>query len=377
MTDSAASRNQRESPDGPAASPVARRLAAELGLELGSLRGSGPRGRILRADVEAAALGAEAPAADSISPSSSPGAASDAPASPGARKLAEELGVDLSGIAGTGPGGRIVRVDVETAATRAANGPLPREPMPAGAVGSPPVGPPVDAAKGETTRRQLSRVQKIVARRMAEAKATIPEFTVQTEVDMARALTLRAELKEVEGVQPPSINDIVVRAVAVALREHPRANGAFLDDCFELYSRVNVGIAVASSDALIVPTIFDADVKSIDQIARESRNLAERARAGTITAAELAGGTFTVSNLGMFGVTRFSAVINPPQAAILAVGATVERMRVREGEPRVTSVMDLTLSSDHRILYGADAARFLARIRELLEHPVALLLTAS
>jgi pyruvate dehydrogenase E2 component (dihydrolipoamide acetyltransferase) len=308
-----------------------------------------------------------------------PAAPAGPAASPVARRLALNLGVDLNSVAGTGPRGRIVRSDVEAAAagqqvaTTATASPPPAV--------SPATAPPAvttdESGKGATEVRRLSRVHQIVARRMAEAKSSVPEFTVQTEVDMERCLAMRRELKEVGGAQVPSVNDFVVKAAAIALRDHPLANGSFVDGTYEVYSRVNVGVAVASTDALIVPTIFDADLKPLDQIARESRQLAERARSGVITSAELAGGTFTVSNLGMFGVSRFTAVINPPQAGILAVGATVERMRVRDRQPAVTNVMELTLTCDHRILYGADAAQLIARIRELLEHPAALLLRSA
>jgi pyruvate dehydrogenase E2 component (dihydrolipoamide acetyltransferase) len=167
---------------------------------------------------------------------------------------------------------------------------------------------------------------------------------------------------------------MVVKASALALREHPRANGSYRDGQFELYSRVNVGIAVAAEDSLVVPTVFDADVKKLGEIAAETRALAERVRSAAVTPPELSGGTFTVSNLGMFGVDRFTAVINPPQAAILAVGALAPRPVVRDGEIIVRRMMDATLVCDHRILYGAEAAGFLARIRELLEEPLSLLL---
>ena len=163
-------------------------------------------------------------------------------------------------------------------------------------------------------------------------------------------------------------------AGADPLRDFPRANGAYRDGKFELYSRVNVGVAVAGQDALVVPTVFDADTKSLGTIARESRTVAQRVRAGAVTPPELSSGTFTVSNLGMFGIKRFVAVINPPQAAILAVGALEPRPVVRDGEVTVRSIMELTLSCDHRILYGADAAEFLAKIREYLEQPLRLAL---
>jgi pyruvate dehydrogenase E2 component (dihydrolipoamide acetyltransferase) len=208
---------------------------------------------------------------------------------------------------------------------------------------------------------------------MAESKATVPEFTLRSEIDMEACVQLRTELKALGGEAPvPSYNDMVVKASALALRELPRANGAYRDGRFELYGRVNVGVAVAAPDALVVPTIFDADTKSLREIARETRSVAERVRAGTITPPELSGGTFTVSNLGMYGVTDFTAVINPPQAAILAVGALAPRAVVRDGELVARHTMGVTLACDHRILYGAEAAEFLARIRTLLERPLAL-----
>ncbi len=210
---------------------------------------------------------------------------------------------------------------------------------------------------------------------MAESKATAPDFVMTLEVDMEEAVALRGQLKAAAGDDPaPSFNDFVIKAAALALRDFPRANGAYRDGQFELYSRVNVGVAVAGQDALVVPTVFDADQKSLGTIAAESRRLAERVREGKITPPELSAGTFTVSNLGMYGIRRFVAVINPPQAAILAVGELSPRPVVRDGEVVVRTVMELTLTCDHRILYGADAAEFLAKIREYLELPLKLAL---
>ncbi len=232
-----------------------------------------------------------------------------------------------------------------------------------------------DVGRGETTTEELSRLQQTIARRMAESKATAPEFVVTCEVDMEAAVEFRKQLKAAAGDSPaPSFNDFVVKASALALTEFPRANGAYRDGKFELYSRVNVGIAVAGQDALIVPTIFDADSKSLGQISRDARALAERVREGKITPPELSSGTFSVSNLGMFGIKRFTAVINPPQAAILAVGEMTPRAVVHDGEIVVRPIMELTLTCDHRILYGADAAQFLGRIRERLENPLSLVL---
>jgi len=167
---------------------------------------------------------------------------------------------------------------------------------------------------------------------------------------------------------------MVVKACALALREHPRANGSYRDGLVHLYSRVNVGVAVAAEDALVVPTVFDADEKSLGEIARETRVLAEHVRAGTVTPPQLGGGTFTVSNLGMYGVRNFTAIVNPPQAGILSVGALAPRAVVHNGELAARHTLTLTLACDHRILYGAEAALFLAHVRELLEQPAALTL---
>jgi pyruvate dehydrogenase E2 component (dihydrolipoamide acetyltransferase) len=300
-------------------------------------------------------------------------------ASPIARRLAHELDVDLASVEGSGPGGRIVRADVEARARRrspAAAGPeaSPADPRADGHAGAdlPPDG---DAgARGEVTPVRMSRLQQTVARRMAHVKATVPEFTVTIDADMDAAVALHAEAKtastEADG---PTINDMIVKAAALALHENPHLNGACKDDSFELYGRVNVGVAVATPDALLVPTIFDADLKPLDEIARATRALAARARAGKITPQELSGGTFTVSNLGMFGASSFTAIINAGQAAILAVGALRDEAVARNGTVALGVRMTLTLTCDHRIVYGAQAASFLQRIRELLEAPRALL----
>jgi pyruvate dehydrogenase E2 component (dihydrolipoamide acetyltransferase) len=310
------------------ASPVARRMARELGLELGQLQGTGPGGRIVKADVEAAAKGDGAKAAEVEAPA-------PAEAEPAAPEPEEERKAPPPVVSG----------DAQT-------------------------------GKGETTTQDLTRLQQTVARRMAESKATAPDFVLNIDVDMEEAVDLRKRLKAAasEGQPVPSFNDFVVKASALALVDFPRANGAYRDGKFELYSRVNVGVAVAGQDALVVPTVFDADSKSLGRIAQESRALADRVRAGAITPPELSSGTFTVSNLGMFGIQSFVAVINPPQAAILAVGAMAPTPVVRDGEVVVRHIMRLTLACDHRILYGADAAEFLSRIRERLENPLQLAL---
>ena len=287
-------------------------------------------------------------------------------ASPLARRLAKERKLDLSGLQGSGPGGRIIKADVEGAPSA---GDAPAAVGPA-AEGS------GETAKGQTSYEELSKTQQVIARRMSESKATAPHFYLRASVDMSQAVEGRAKLKALaaEDSTVPSFNDMVVKACALALREHPRANGAYRDGKFELYSRVNVGVAVAAADTLIVPTLFDADRKGLRQIAVESRALAGKVREGQITPPELSGATFTVSNLGMYGIDGFSAVINPPQAAILAVGAIEERPVVRAGEITTAQMMQVDLACDHRILYGAPAAEFLARVRALLEEPLALAL---
>jgi len=323
------------------ASPIARRMAREMNVELSGLQGSGPGGRIVKADVEAAAKGgaaatAETPAAGTAEPAAQPSA-------PAEERQAGDGQPEAPGRA-----------------------------VPAAVVSG-----EKDAGRGEVSTQDLTRLQQTIARRMAESKATAPEFVLNTEVDMEAAVELRKQLKVAAqdgGAPAPSFNDFVIKACALALRDFPRANGAYRDGKFELYGRVNVGVAVAGQDALVVPTVFDADRKSLGQIAREARDLAERVRAGAITPPELSSGTFSVSNLGMYGISSFTAVINPPQAAILAVGAMEPKPVAADGEVQVRHRMTITLSCDHRILYGADAAEFLARIRQRLEQPLLLAL---
>jgi pyruvate dehydrogenase E2 component (dihydrolipoamide acetyltransferase) len=289
-------------------------------------------------------------------------------ASPLAKRIARENGVDLAGLQGSGPGGRIVKADLEGAPVAPASAPLQ-------AVVGADAGA-TETAKGTTTYQDLTRLQQVVSRRMAESKATAPHFYLETEIDMSACVEARGRIKAMgaEGEIVPSFNDMVVKACALALRAFPIANGAYRDGRLELYSRVNVGVAVAAQDALVVPTVFDADRKGLREIAADTRSLAAKVRDGSITPPELSGGTFTVSNLGMYGVTNFSAVVNAPQAAILAVGAITERPVVRDGEITTAHLLGVTLSCDHRILYGAPAAEFLARIRELLEEPLSLAL---
>jgi pyruvate dehydrogenase E2 component (dihydrolipoamide acetyltransferase) len=284
-------------------------------------------------------------------------------ASPVARRIAAERGIDLATVAGSGPDGRIVKADV----VAAGNG--------AGAEAPAPAADPAEfGAKGPVEVIEPNRTQQLIARRMASAKATIPEFHVTVEVDAEAAFDLREQLRG-QAEPLPSLNDLVIKACALALRAHPGVNAAYVDGHFERYGRVNIGMAVASEGTLVVPTVFDADTKSLTEIALATRALAAKVRDATVAPSELSGGTFTVSNLGMLGVARFTAVINPPQAAILAVGAANPRAVVgADGSVTARRVMELTISADHRIVYGADAADFLATVRRRLERPAGLLL---
>jgi pyruvate dehydrogenase E2 component (dihydrolipoamide acetyltransferase) len=348
---------------------------------------------------EASETAAEGPAAQAGAPAESPAEQPEAPAeeqasdgqaadgrpkaSPLARRMAKEKGLDLSTLQGSGPGGRIIKADIEKAETGAAapagrDEAAPERPVGAtlGEAAAPGAAERPETAKGQVAHEEPSKLQSTVARRMAESKATAPHFYLEAEVDMTRAVEARGRVKELAApdLNVPSFNDMIVKACGLALREHPRANGAYRDGRFELYSRVNVGIAVAARDALVVPTVFDADHKGLWQIGEESRALAEKVRDGSITPPELSGATFTVSNLGMFGIDNFAAVINPPQAAILAVGAIKERPVARDGEIATAHLMRVNLACDHRILYGAQGAEFLARIVGLLEEPFSLAL---
>jgi pyruvate dehydrogenase E2 component (dihydrolipoamide acetyltransferase) len=296
-------------------------------------------------------------------------------ATPLARRVATVHGVSLEGVVGSGPRGRITRRDVLLKAGHPLEPAAIRDQKPAAASHNASAAQTQadDVARGDVDRVELSRLQTTVARRMAEAKATVPHFQVQTEVTMDAALAFREQLKSTGG-PVPSINDLIVKAAALALRRHPRANGAYRDGAFELYARINVGIAVAAEDALVVPTLFDADQQSLGAIATESRRLAGLVRDGRITPRELPGATFTVSNLGMYGMTAIFPVINPPQAAILGVGAARAVLTRHGGEIVEQQLLTLTLTCDHRILYGADAAQLLSEIRGLIEQPLRLAL---
>ena len=277
-------------------------------------------------------------------------------ASPLAKKIAAQAGVDLRLIRGTGPGGRIIRRDVDAAAVTVTA-------VPAAA----PTGPAV-----EYEDRPLSQIRATIAKRLPLSKAPVPHFYVTSEVAMDRAWELREELNALEGQPKVSVNDLVVRACALALLRHPGVNASFQGESIRVWHRAHIGIAVALDDGLITPVLRDCQAKSLAQIAVEARDLAERARVRKLRVTELSGATFSISNLGMYDVVEFSAIINPPEGAILAVGSVRRVPVVDDGGLGVGRRMALTLSCDHRAMDGAMGARFLQDVKRLLEEPLRL-----
>jgi pyruvate dehydrogenase E2 component (dihydrolipoamide acetyltransferase) len=307
----------------------------------------------------------------SAAPAQAPGRDGRVKASPLARKVAAQSGVDLRLLQGTGPGGRIVRRDVETAAAA----PRPAA-VPAAAAAPAPsrrqfVIP--QRSEAEFEDRPLSAMRAIIAKRMPLSKAPVPHFYVTSEVSMDRAWALRAELNGLEGQPKVSVTDMVIKACALALLKNPGVNAQLQGQNLRVFNRAHIGIAVALDEGLITPVLRDCDVKPLAQIAVEARDLAERARGGKLRAQEFSGATFSVSNLGMYDVEEFSAIINPPEGAILAVGSVLEKPVAESGQLRVGRRMKMTISCDHRVMDGAMGARFLQDVKRLLEEPLRLL----
>lgn len=275
-------------------------------------------------------------------------------ASPLALRMAAEAGIDIGSLQGTGPQGRIIRRDIEAAIEQAK---APEAPAPAAVQ-------PV----GEVQEIELSSMRRTIAKRLVQSKAPVPHFYLTVDVRMDRAWEAYRALRDEN--YPVSLNDVIIKATASALRRHPEINASFAGDRVKQFTRVHIGMAVAIEDGLITPVIRDADRKSLVDIAEEARELAERARARRLQPHEYTGGTFSISNLGMMGIEEFSAIINPPEAAILAVGAVREVPVVEDGEVRIGRRMKLTLSVDHRVADGAQGARFLQTLTRMLENPL-------
>jgi pyruvate dehydrogenase E2 component (dihydrolipoamide acetyltransferase) len=289
--------------------------------------------------------------------------------SPIARRMADQAGIDLTQLAGrgSGPEGRVVKADVERLIDGGAAPAPAKQPQPAAAQPT--------AVADDAELRDLTPMLKAVAARMSQSKQTVPHFYVESEIDMTRAMQLRAELNEglADRGEKISVNDLIVRACAIALIEHPQAHRSYVDGRHAYHSHANIGIAVALDDGLIVPVVAAADTLTVREISAATRDLAGRAREGKLKQREIEGGTFTVSNLGMFDVANFEAIINPPESAILAVGATAARPTVVDGEIVARQIMRVTLSCDHRACSGADGAKLLQTIKRYLQAPSLLL----
>jgi pyruvate dehydrogenase E2 component (dihydrolipoamide acetyltransferase) len=300
-------------------------------------------------------------------------------ASPLARRMAKQAGLDLARLSGSGPNGRIVKADIEAALAR---GPQPAAAQPAAAPPAAAPAPPRPAAPAITaphTAVPNSTMRKVIARRLSEAKTTIPHFYVTMDIEIDALLKLRGDLnakspKEGPGAFKLSVNDLVIKAAAVNLRRFPNVNASWTDEAILQYHDVDISVAVAIPDGLITPIIRKADQKGLAAISNEMKDLAERAKAGKLKPEEFQGGGFSISNMGMYGVKDFAAIINPPQAGILAVSAGGQRPVVRDGALAIATVMTCTLSVDHRVIDGALAAEWLAAFKRTVEDPLSLML---
>jgi len=291
-------------------------------------------------------------------------------ASPLARRIAQEAGVDLKLVAGTGPGGRVTKRDLEARAVAAQPAPQREVPLPA------PRSPLVTRGGEPYQDVPLTQIRKTIAKRLATSLGPIPHFFLTTEVDMERASEARDALNRQLGDQggKVSFNDLIIKATAQALTKHPACNAWFQEDHIRYWNEVHIGMAVAVEDGLITPVIRNAELKSLAEIGREAKELADRARSRRLQPNEYTGSTFSISNLGMFDIDQFTAVINPPEAGIIAVGSIVQKPVVVDGQPAVRRRMRITMSCDHRVIDGATGAAFLKTLKQMLENPLAMLL---
>ena len=330
------------------ASPLARRLAKERGFDLATITGTGPGGRITEADIP------EQGAA--VAPAALASSNGYIKASPLAQRLARERGIDLATLTGTGPGGRVIEADV------------PEHAVPAAAES-------VAPATLVSENVELSRMRQAIARVTSDSKRDAPHFYVALDVDMTKAMSFRRDLNdELDAENRVSVNDLIVKASAIAIGRHPKFNSFFRDDHLQMNAAINVGIAIALESGLIVPGVNGCESKSLVEIAAASRDLVSRANSGTLRNDEYSGTTFSVSNLGAFDIESFTAIIFPPHAAILAVGTVKEQPVVRDGELAIAQIMKATLSTDHRVADGAEAAQFLVEIKKLLQNPISLVI---
>ncbi|MFM7350268.1 MAG: 2-oxo acid dehydrogenase subunit E2 [Erythrobacter sp.] len=374
--------------EGPAASPTARKLAEQNGIDLASLTGTGPKGKITKEDVEAAiAKGGGTPAP---APEASPAAVTTPAASPWgerivasplAKRIAAEKGIDLALVKGTGPNGRIVKDDVDsftpgaaTPAAAPAAAPAPAASAPAPAAAPAPVPATTIEGGAPFVDEKLSGVRKVIARRLTESKQTVPHFYLTIDIRLDPLLELRSQLNkslEPDGVKL-SVNDLLIKALARALIRVPQCNVSYQGDTLRRYERADISVAVAAPSGLITPVITHADTKGLAAISAEMKALAGKARDGKLMPHEYQGGTASLSNLGMYGIKQFDAVINPPQGMILAVGAGQQQPYVVNGAIEVATVLHASGSFDHRAIDGADGAQLMEAIKHLIENPMGL-----
>lgn len=371
--------------DGPAATPTAKKMAEQVGVDLAGLTGTGPKGKITKEDVEAAILkgGGTPPAAAPAPAAAAPATSGERIiASPLAKRIAADKGIDLAQVKGTGPNGRIVKEDVEnftpSAAAAPAQAPAASTAAPAPAPAAAAAPAPVVSLGGDLDApyevQKLNNVRKVIARRLTEAKQTIPHIYLTVDIRLDALLKLRGELNkslEADGVKL-SVNDLLIKALARALQRVPKCNVSFQGDTLLQFTRQDISVAVAAPSGLITPIIRDAGRKGLAEISTEMKALAGKAKDGKLQPHEFQGGTASLSNLGMFGTKQFDAVINPPQAMILAVGAGEQRPWVEDGQIVAATVMSATGSFDHRAIDGADGAQLMEALKQLVENPMGL-----
>ena len=346
-------------------------------VEPGESVGTTPAAKPVAAPAAAPAPAPAAAPAPVAHAAVAPASGDRAVASPLAKRMAQQAGLDLSAIQGSGPNGRIVKSDVEAALARGA---APKA-VPAPQAAAPKAAPaPVNlAALGAHTAVPHSTMRKVIARRLSESKATVPHFYVSMDIELDALLKLRGQLnaaspKDGPGAFKVSVNDMVIKAAAVTLRRLPKVNASWTDEATILYDDVDISVAVSIPDGLITPIVRKADQKGLAAISNEMKDLAARAKAGKLKPEEFQGGGFSISNMGMYGVRDFAAIINPPQAGILAVSAGEQRPVVKDGALAIATVMTCTLSVDHRIVDGALAAEWIAEFKRIVENPLSLML---
>jgi pyruvate dehydrogenase E2 component (dihydrolipoamide acetyltransferase) len=369
--------------EAPPATPTARKLAGVHGIDLGEITGTGPKGKITKEDVEAAIAKGGGTAVPASAPGPAPAlAAQPAPAlatsgsriiaSPLAKRIAADKAIDLALVKGTGPNGRIVKQDVESFSPASVTAPAPPASTPAPTVA--PAPSPAIEGGAPFAEEKLSGVRKVIARRLTESKQTVPHFYLTIDIRLDPLLELRSALNkslEPDGVKL-SVNDLLIKALARALIRVPQCNVSYHGDTLRRYSRADISVAVAAPSGLITPVITNADTKGLAAISTEMKTLAGKARDGKLMPHEYQGGTASLSNLGMYGIKQFDAVINPPQGMILAVGAGQQQPYVGNGQIEIATVLHASGSFDHRAIDGADGAQLMEAIKQLCENPMGL-----